>query len=63
MTDELLPTNASVTVGEKDEWMIKIASHFPKSISESYCFCGKKEDKLHIYNCKILNRAQHNLKY
>ena len=43
--------------------MIEIPSNFQKSSLKRYCFCGKKEDMLHIYNCEMFNSDQPNLKY
>jgi hypothetical protein len=35
--------------------MVWIPANFPKPNTEYKCICGRKEDMIHIYNCKILN--------
>jgi hypothetical protein len=63
MAEYLLPYNNKLTIVEKQNLfsvknrMVWIPANFPKPNTEYKCICGRKEDMIHIYNCKILNNG------
>ena len=69
MSEYLQPTNKLDIIGKQELFevrnrMTQIPDNFPKSKEENKCFCGEKENMIHIYNCDILNEnLKPNVKY
>ena len=69
MAEYLLPTNEKLTIDEKRRLfavknkMTNIPNNFQKTKSENVCFCRKREDMKHIYECGIYNEEEVMLNY
>ena len=64
MAEYLQPANNLITIEEKQRIfsmknrMTNIPANYPKPNQEYTCYCGKKEDMIHVYNCEILNNGR-----